>query len=152
MNLILWRHAEAEDGAPDLARELTDKGRKQAARMAEWLTPRLPKDVRILVSPSLRARQTADALEMDYEVVKEIAPGADAAQILASAGWPEATDTVVVVGHQPTLGRVVSLLTIGEEGELTIKKGAIFWIARRVRGGGAQNVLRAVLSPDLLRD
>jgi phosphohistidine phosphatase len=152
MNLILWRHAEAEDGAPDLARELTDKGRKQAARMAEWLTPRLPKDVRILVSPALRARQTADALEMDYEVVKEIAPGADAAQILASAGWPEATDTVVVVGHQPTLGRVVSLLTIGEEGELTIKKGAIFWIARRVRGGGAQNVLRAVLSPDLLRD
>lgn len=120
--------------------------------MAEWLTPRLPKDVRILVSPALRARQTADALEMDYEVVKEIAPGADAAQILASAGWPEATDTVVVVGHQPTLGRVVSLLTIGEEGELTIKKGAIFWIARRVRGGGAQNVLRAVLSPDLLRD
>ena len=152
MNLILWRHAEAEDGAPDLARELTDKGRKQAARMAEWLTPRLPKDVRILVSPALRARQTADALEMDYEVVKEIAPGADAAQILASAGWPEATDTVVVVGHQPTLGRVVSLLTIGEEDELTIKKGAIFWIARRVRGGGAQNVLRAVLSPDLLRD
>ena len=152
MNLILWRHAEAEDGAPDLARELTDKGRKQAARMAEWLTPRLPKDVRILVSPALRARQTADALEMDYEVVKEIAPGADAAQILASAGWPEATDTVVVVGHQPTLGRVVSLLTIGEEDELTSKKGAIFWIARRVRGGGAQNVLRAVLSPDLLRD
>jgi phosphohistidine phosphatase len=152
MNLILWRHAEAEDGTPDLARELTDKGRKQAAKMAEWLRPRLPKDVRILVSPAQRARQTADALDMHYEVVEEIAPGADAAQVLAAVGWPEATESAVVVGHQPTLGRVISLLAIGEEGELTIKKGAIFWIARRVRGGGAQNVLRAVLSPDLVRE
>jgi phosphohistidine phosphatase len=152
MNLILWRHAEAEDGTPDLARELTDKGRKQAAKMAEWLRPRLPKDVRILVSPAQRARQTADALDMHYEVVEEIAPGADAAQVLAAVGWPEATEAAVVVGHQPTLGRVISLLAIGEEGELTIKKGAIFWIARRVRGGGAQNVLRAVLSPDLVRE
>jgi phosphohistidine phosphatase len=152
MNLILWRHAEAEDGTPDLARELTDKGRKQAAKMAEWLRPRLPKDVRILVSPAQRARQTADALDMHYEVVEEIAPGADAAQVLAAVGWPEATEAAVVVGHQPTLGRVISLLAIGEEGELTIKKGAIFWIARRVHGGGAQNVLRAVLSPDLVRE
>lgn len=152
MNLILWRHAEAEDGMPDLARELTDKGRKQASKMAEWLRPRLPKDVRILVSPAQRARQTADALDMHYEVVEQIAPGADAAQLLSAVGWPEATETALVVGHQPTLGRVVALLAIGEEGELTIKKGAIFWIARRVRGGGAQNVLRAVLSPDLLRE
>jgi phosphohistidine phosphatase len=152
MNLILWRHAEAEDGTPDLARELTDKGRKQALRMAEWLGPRLPKDVRIVVSPAVRACQTADALHRDYAVIEAIAPGADAAQVLSAAGWPEATETVVVVGHQPTLGRVVSLLAIGEEGELTIKKGAIFWIARRERGGGAQNVLRAVLSPDLLRE
>jgi phosphohistidine phosphatase len=152
MNLILWRHAEAEDGTPDLARELTDKGHKQAAKMAEWLRPRLPREVRILVSPAQRARQTADALHVDYEVIEAIAPGADAAQVLTAAGWPEATETVVVVGHQPTLGRVVSLLAIGVEGELTIKKGAIFWIARRARGGGAQNVLRAVLSPDLLRE
>jgi phosphohistidine phosphatase len=152
MNLILWRHAEAEDGMPDLARELTDKGRKQALQMAGWLGPRLPKDVRILVSPALRTRQTADALHRDYEVVEALAPGADAAQVLIAARWPEAVESVLVIGHQPTLGRVVSLLAIGEEGELTIKKGAIFWIARRVRGGGAQNVLRAVLSPDLLHE
>jgi len=44
MDLILWRHAEAEDagGKPDLERNLTRHGRKQAARMAEWLKPRLP--------------------------------------------------------------------------------------------------------------
>jgi phosphohistidine phosphatase len=37
MELILWRHAEAEDGIPDMARELTSKGKKQAKHMAAWL-------------------------------------------------------------------------------------------------------------------
>ena len=41
MDLILWRHAEAEEGDNDLARELTPKGEKQAARVAEWLLQRL---------------------------------------------------------------------------------------------------------------
>ena len=41
MNLILWRHAEAEDGVPDLERGLTDKGRRQADAAARWLRPYL---------------------------------------------------------------------------------------------------------------
>ena len=41
MDLILWRHAEAIDGMPDLARKLTPKGAKQAREMAAWLRPRL---------------------------------------------------------------------------------------------------------------
>jgi len=49
MNLILWRHAEAEDFAPsDLARALTTKGRKQAQNVAKWLRTRLPDDALIL--------------------------------------------------------------------------------------------------------
>ncbi len=36
MELILWRHAEAEPGEPDLGRRLSAKGEKQARRMAEW--------------------------------------------------------------------------------------------------------------------
>ena len=32
MDLIVWRHAEAEDGVPDLERRLTGKGRKQGIR------------------------------------------------------------------------------------------------------------------------
>ena len=43
MDLILWRHAEAEEGGPDLERRLTPKGRKQAKRVAAWLLQRLPK-------------------------------------------------------------------------------------------------------------
>jgi len=37
MDLILWRNAEAEEGARDLERRLTAKGRRQADRIALWL-------------------------------------------------------------------------------------------------------------------
>ena len=48
MELILWRHAEAEPGEPDLGRKLTAKGEKQARRVAEWLQTRLPQTARDL--------------------------------------------------------------------------------------------------------
>ncbi|HEY5306925.1 MAG TPA: histidine phosphatase family protein, partial [Casimicrobiaceae bacterium] len=54
MDLILWRHAEAEPGEPDLGRRLTAKGIKQAERMATWLEVHLPDTCRILVSPADR--------------------------------------------------------------------------------------------------
>jgi phosphohistidine phosphatase len=54
MDLILWRHAEAEDGFPDQGRKLTEKGEKQAAKMAAWLKAHLPEEVRIIVSPTTR--------------------------------------------------------------------------------------------------
>ncbi len=49
MDLILWRHCEAEPGEPDLGRRLTSKGVKQAERMAAWLDAHLPDTCRILV-------------------------------------------------------------------------------------------------------
>lgn len=150
MELILWRHAEAEDGVPDLSRELTDKGRKQAARMADWLNPRLPQDIRILVSPAVRTLQTAKALGRGYKRVTALAPGATAAEVLAAAGWPDAAYPVLIVGHQPTLGQVAMQLLAGQAGDLTIKKGAIWWFQGRERAGERRAVLRAAASPDWL--
>jgi phosphohistidine phosphatase len=57
---------------------------------------------------------------------------------------------VVVVGHQPELGHVASFLLAGESQEWSIKKGALWWISSRERGGADQTVLRAVISPDLV--
>ena len=151
LNLILWRHADAEESTPDMDRRLTEKGIRQAKLMAAWLKARLPKHVRVLVSPATRARQTADALEMEYSIVREMAPGADAARLLAAANWPLEGDNVLIVGHQPTLGCAASLLIAGDETPLSIKKGAIFWIARRDREVGTENVVRAVLSPELIK-
>jgi phosphohistidine phosphatase len=75
MDLILWRHAEAEPGEPDLGRRLTAKGIQQAERMARWLDRHLPATTRILTSPADRAEQTARALKRKYRVVPELAPG-----------------------------------------------------------------------------
>jgi len=148
MDLILWRHAEAVDGAPDMARKLTAKGAKQAGEMARWLRGRLPEKTRVIVSPAQRTLQTANALTDNYEIVRELAPGASPASVLAVAGWPERSGAVLVVGHQPTLGLVASMLIAGEPMPWSIKKGAIWWISHRVRGEQPQVVLRAVISPD----
>ena len=150
MELILWRHAEAEDGVPDGERALTKKGRKQAAALAGWLKPRLPKQPRILASPATRAQQTVAALELPFVTTREIGVGATAGEVLEAAGWPDGGGTVVVVGHQPTLGRVAAALLAGAEADWSIKKGAVWWFARRVREGNGQVVLRAVIGPDLL--
>src|SRR5512140_2504847 len=110
MDLILWRHADAEPGVPDAARRLTPKGERQAEKMGAWLDRHLPEDTRILVSPAVRAQQTALGLGRKFRTVEEVAPGASAAAVLAAAGWPGGRETVLVVGHQPTLGEVAALL------------------------------------------
>lgn len=150
MELILWRHAEAEDGVPDSARELTDKGSKQARVMAEWLKTKLPKNTRIIVSPTKRTQQTAAALDDNFETVKTIGPGVPAKAILAAAGWPDAKGAVVVVGHQPTLGEVAAFLMSGDPVAYNIRKGAVWWFSNKKKGDVAEVVLHTSISPDML--
>jgi phosphohistidine phosphatase len=150
VDLILWRHAEAEEGANDLARELTPKGVKQAARVAEWLQQRLPSRFLLIASPAARAQQTAQALGIP-KIAKELAPGAAVSAIVKAARWPDYEGTVVVVGHQPDLGQAAAFLVCGSpRGGLSVKKGGLWWLSDRVRGEGTQVVVRAVISPDLL--
>ena|SRR5215813_4430610 len=148
MDLILWRHADAEEGYPDLARALTAKGHKQAAAIAKWLRPRLPKGTLILVSPATRARQTADTLTSEYQTVEEIGPGASAQALLKAAGWPDAKQAVLLVGHQPALGEAAASVLCDEPQEWQMKKGAVWWFTHPDHGGAV--ILRAAISPDLV--
>ena len=150
MDLILWRHAEAEPGEPDLGRRLTAKGIQHAERMALWLDRHLPATTRVLVSPADRAQQTALALKRKFRIVPDLAPGASAATVLAAAGWPDGREPVLVVGHQPTLGEVAALLLSGEEAPWTVRKGAVWWLSNRVRDGMASTVLKVVVAPDFV--
>jgi phosphohistidine phosphatase len=145
MELILWRHADAEDGKPDLERKLTAKGRDQAARMAEWLLARLPPDFSVISSPAVRTRQTAEALKVQVKTLKQLAPGASVAAIAEAAGWPHGGGTVIVVGHQPDLGRAAAYLLCGKDAEWHVEKGALWWLL-----GEMPVAVRAVMSPDLL--
>ena len=144
----MWRHAEAEDGAPDHARELTAKGHKQAAKAAAFLQQHLPDEHRILVSPTTRTRQTVAALTDHFTLAPTIAPGATAQAVLHAARWPDAGGSVLIVGHQPTLG-VVAAQLLGCGGDsLSIKKGALWWFSQRE--GSSQATLRLVITPDFL--
>lgn len=147
MELILWRHAEAEDGVPDNDRALTEKGRRQAERMAHFLAGRLPRNTRILVSPALRAQQTASALTRHFTTDPAVGTGAGAAGALAACGWPNASDALLV-GHQPWLGELASLLMTGKADPWSMKKGAIWWFSHRKEDN--QTVLRLVIAPDQL--
>jgi phosphohistidine phosphatase len=151
MDLVLWRHAEAEEGVPDETRALTRRGRKQAKKMARWLRKRLPADVRILVSPATRAQQTAEALGLPFDTAKHIGTAATAVQVLKAAGWPKAGGTVLVVGHQPTLGRGAARLMTGTEADWAIGKGAVWWLTQGAGGTGPapRSRLHAVAGPDL---
>jgi phosphohistidine phosphatase len=150
MDLILWRHADAEPGEPDMERKLTGKGTKQAARIAEWLEPRLPDRCRIIVSPARRAQQTALALTRKFKTKDEIAPDVPPQSVLEAAQWPDGDDPVLVVGHQPTLGRVAALLLANQDVEWSIPKGGIWWLSNRARSRGPQVALRVAIAPDFV--
>ncbi len=150
MDLILWRHAEAEETWPDLPRKLTARGEKDAARVAKWLRQQLPAKFTVVASPAERTQQTAGALGVPFTTVQALAPGASVPEILNAAGWPAEDGAVVVVGHQPGLGQAVAHLVSGEETDWTIKKGGFWWLTGRQRHGLDQVVVTAVLSPDLL--
>jgi phosphohistidine phosphatase len=150
MDLILWRHAEAEAGEPDLGRRLTAKGIKQAERVAAWLDGHLPDTTRILSSPADRAQQTALALKRRFRVVPELSPGAAVADVLRAAGWPDAREPVLLVGHQPTLGEVAAALHAGEERSWSVRKSGVWWLSNRVRDGVASVVLKVVIGPDFV--
>ncbi|MCW5603610.1 MAG: histidine phosphatase family protein [Burkholderiales bacterium] len=146
MELVLWRHADAEDGIPDETRKLTPKGLKQAERMATWLRQRLPGDVIVMASPARRAQQTAQALTKKFGTHADLGTSASARSLLAAAGWPDGDGVVVVVGHQPTLGEAAALAMTGEPAQWSVRKGAVWWLERRARGV----VLRAVVPPEFL--
>jgi phosphohistidine phosphatase len=145
MDLILWRHAEAHDGSPDLARELTPQGREDAKRVAAWLKRHLPPRFVVIASPAARAQQTAAPLSGEIRTVAQLAPGASVQAILAAAGWPRAAETAVLVGHQPDFGRAIAYLVSGREVDWPLEKGGFWWICN-----DRQVSVKAVLSPDLL--
>jgi phosphohistidine phosphatase len=153
MDLILWRHAEAVEGGiadDDMARVLTPRGEKQAARMAAWLDRQLPDSARIWVSPARRTEQTANALERKFRFSPALGPMASSAQLLELVQWPHAKGCVLVVGHQPTLGQTIASLLGLNASECAVKKGALWWLRYREREAGAQTVVVTVQSPEVL--
>ena len=152
MDIILWRHAEAEDGDDDLARALTPKGQRQAHDMARWIKAQLPDDVRIVASPAVRTRQTADALGLPYDIVQQIDPNAGADDLLAATGWPNSHGLVILVGHNPAISVLASRLAGAAESDIALRRAAAWWYASDTQTDGVQPrlTLKTVMTPSLL--
>lgn len=159
MDILLWRHAEAEDGPDDMARALTKKGREQARVMAEWIRAHGPQGLRVLVSPALRTRQTAEALTDTFSLSDQLAPDSTVARAMSAmpaissvASAPQATQAAqaayLLVGHQPTLGQLAATLVAGQPDNWSIRKGSLWWLKLRERGGLRKAVIVAVVQPD----
>ena len=155
--LLLWRHAEAEDGFPDESRRLTAHGEKQAQRMARWILAHAPQGLRIIVSPATRCQQTASALGLPFATDHRLSTAGDVTDLIAVAGWPwdasqareRESRAVLIVGHQPTLGRTAARLLSGRETEWDVKKGAVWWFVCRMRKSETVISLHASLTPGL---
>ena len=63
----------------------------------EWLERHLPASTRVIVSPAIRARETAEALSRDLHTDERVRTGASPEHVLKAAGWPDAGDRTV--GH-----------------------------------------------------
>ncbi len=159
MELILWRHADAGDSVADprddLDRRLTDRGRRQAARVARWLESRLPERCLVISSPAPRAQETAEALGLKIRIDERLAPGSTGASVLDVAGWPGKESDgksrhVLIVGHQPSLGEAFSLALAGQAQRWTVRKGGLVWLVSRSSGGESPVYLRASIGPDLV--
>lgn len=153
MDLILWRHAEAQDAladVDDLQRPLTSRGDKQAARMAMWLDRQLPEGTRVLSSPAVRCERTAMALGRKYKVRSELGPDATVNEILEVAQWPDARQPVLVVGHQPVLGELIAQLLGFQLPSCPVRKGSVWWFRTRERDGHVQTILLTVQSPETI--
>lgn len=158
MDLILWRHAQAQTLPPsepfepelDLARTLTPKGERQAERMAAWLNQRLTEATRVIASPARRTQQTAMALGRPFKTVPQIDPQASVDELLKAARWPLGRDPVLIVGHQPTLGLLAARLMTGQDQPWAIRKGAVWWLRGRERDGVSEVTLHAVQQADFL--
>ena len=140
MDLILWRHAEAheaKEGSTDLERDLTSRGQKQAARMANWLERHIPDSSRVLCSPARRTEQTVMALGRKYKVRAELGPDGTVAQVLELIQWPQSKNTVLVVGHQPLLGELIAQLAGMDEIDCAPKKGSVWWLRTKLRAPSA---------------
>ncbi len=154
MDLILWRHAEAEahvaegDYEGDLRRALTPKGKRHAVRVGAWLHRQLPEDLRVLSSAARRCVQTVEALGRNYKLVDALAPDSDAEAIIEAAGWPEHRQPVLIVGHQPLLGQVASLVLCGGKQDWRIRKAGVFWITHKNSDG--LPYVKLVVGPDFI--
>jgi phosphohistidine phosphatase len=164
VELLIVRHATAvERGDPayanDEERPLTPDGIHKFRAAARGLRDMGVKLDRVLTSPLVRARQTAEILrdavasDLDLDFSDHLAPDGDYAALLNTLGTLHA-DRVAVVGHEPHLSGFLSYCLVGEKGRASflLKKGAAARVVFEGRPSAGAGALEWLLQPGALRE
>jgi phosphohistidine phosphatase len=162
MELLIVRHAIAlerdrERWRDDGARPLSPAGIRQSRKAAAGLKQFSRAPDRLLTSPLVRARQTAQILTEvagwpRAEEAPELSPGGAALAVLTLLGQKRGK-LVAVVGHQPELGALLSACLLGEDGTLAIdmKKNAVACVSFEGSPSAGRAVLKWLATPRMLR-
>lgn len=112
--LLIMRHAKSDwsTSVADFDRPLNKRGRRDVPRLARLLKALPTGPGRILSSPALRARETAQGLALEVELVfDERLYLADSQTLAAALGeQEEALESLLVVGHNPGLEEWIASL------------------------------------------
>lgn len=153
----LVRHAHAGDplrwDGPDATRPLSRKGRGQVERLGAFLAAAGVRPDRIISSPKVRSRETAEllgrSLGLEPVLDERLAEDCDLDQLRSIVGAAGSAD-VMIVGHDPYLSELLSEL-IGAQDQV-MRKGAIATIAIERSLARGTGTLRWLVPPELLPD
>jgi phosphohistidine phosphatase len=166
MILYIIRHAIAESAAAgsspeeDSRRALTPKGRKRMREIARGLSHLTAPPEVILTSPYVRAMQTArilaDALDLgkgQLTVTEDLAPAGDMRRVIDQiAGDFGSARAAALVGHEPSLSHLISVLMSGEPSlSIALRKGGVCKISVEKLAYGRCAVLECLMAPAQLR-
>jgi phosphohistidine phosphatase len=159
MKVFLVRHALAHERdrarwPDDSKRPLTPGGKRKFRKTARGLVRLLPGAVTILTSPFVRARQTA-------AILSAVAGGKVVeCRELAHGGTPRAVfellkvraeKCLVLVGHEPDLGRLLAAMLGAGTARLAFKKGGAACVEFPPRVAPGAATLAWMLPPKLLQ-
>lgn len=143
MHLYILRHANADtEAATDSARELSEKGREQAKKVAQFCTEHGIRPEVIFSSPLIRAQQTArpvaKELGMEVTTARWLACGATPEGICAQLVALKDAAAVMLVGHQPDLGELIAHLLGASGDSINVRKASLTLVEVTLprKGGG----------------
>ena len=151
MDVYFLRHAKTKPTETEPV--LSEKGRRQLDAITEQMHQREMRPSVILTSPRLRARQSADyvADAIGYGEVSEegwIAENLPAEQWLRELAVYQEFESIMVVGHEPDLSRVVEWLMGVQFGAVKMKKATLLWL-QGITPPSRGATLRLLLPPNL---
>lgn len=162
MRVVLFRHgpageANAERWPNDALRPLSARGEERTARAAAGVAALEPRIVRVISSPLLRCRASAqllrDALGIESRVTlcDTLAPGGSFSQLIEALPDVREDEALALVGHEPDLGKLAGTLLFGAPAHIAIKKAGACAIEFEGRARAGAGRLMWFLPPRVLR-